>query len=243
MEPKINYSNSGLKVTSIKLILGRKPIYKFVKDEHMEQLFETGVIRLGTLHQFRKTEELGENQGDAAEGINAVVQKTGRLSSVEPGSFASKFLSLSGGTVDDCMLIEQRHSENGYIFCGSHTFTEHSLHEWAEKEGLTSCYEIFDPLGFQQAISRAIFDKGVFVKDAKIIYVDGDIDSESALRHVAPTFIKQRRYEWQTEYRWAWELRKGNTDPTPEFISIPNAHRYCRRLARLQDGRVEYFPR
>jgi hypothetical protein len=53
-------------------------IFKFMRRNHMESFFETGVIRLGTVSDFRREEEFGDCIGDQNEGIHESVMVTAK---------------------------------------------------------------------------------------------------------------------------------------------------------------------
>jgi hypothetical protein len=238
---KFDYSDCHRKFAHINFVLGRKPIYKFLKRGRMEKFFETGQIRLGTLHDFRNTEQHGNHIGDVVEGKSTIHQHVAYANSAEPNSFIGQFVEFNGGEMWDCRFIHERDSENAYTYCASHIFSEEGFRDWHEKEGLDACFEIFDPLGFRQAISKEIFEKARYVTESQIVYVDGDIPGESNLRHIPSAFIKQTAYAWQTEYRWLWEPRKSNVAPIAEFPTLPDPRRFCRKIAILEDGEIKYL--
>ena len=145
------------------------------------------------------------------------------------------------GIIEDCLFCQEKTAENGYTFCASADFSETGFLRWYNEVGYDACFEIFDPLGFQRAMTRAIRKKGFFFASGEPIYVDGDIDGESERRHTPPAFVKQKEYAWQTEYRWVWTAHSSNTDPVPEVVVLNNPRRFCRPVALIDGGNIRYL--
>jgi hypothetical protein len=230
-------------VEPYRFTVGRNSAYKFVKLSRMQQFFKTGVLRVGTLHDFRNIEQHGNSIGDAVEGKSTVSQFVEYADSAPANTLRGQLIDTGGKaiTITNSVFIQHRDTANKYMFCASNVFTEEGFSRWNEEEGLDACYEIFDIVGFQEAISRAIFAKARFLMSGDIIYIDGDIHGESELRHVPSMFIKQLPYAWQTEHRWVWRPRKSITISAHEFVTIPNPARYCRPLALLENNEIRYL--
>jgi len=217
------------------------PVYKFVNKEYLESLFTLGDIRLGTLHNFRRTEQHGLNRGDSVEGRNTVRLHVDHLEDPKDG-FAKRFLGLGDGcTLSNVSLQETRNWPDAYVFCASTAYSESAFRRWHAEEKTDACYEIFDPTSFARAISQAVQHRAYCSGFAKIDYVDGDIDGATKLHATPAPWIKQRKYDWQTEYRWVWTHKAPAVDVAPKNIVIPDLQRFCRPVARLIDGKIVYL--
>jgi hypothetical protein len=216
-------------------------IYKFVNREFMEAFFASGSIRLGTLHGFRDTEAHGNYRGDVTEGINRVVQRIAHATETVPGSFLHSMIRIgTGSVIKDCLFVQERTWPDTYVFCTSATFNEDLFRQWNVSEGVDACYEIFDWQGFELEVSKRIASQALPMHSEYVTYVDGDIDGESQVRHIRAPFIKLRDFEWQREYRGAWLHKHPSVDVQAICIDIPDARRFCRKVATLEDGKVCY---
>lgn len=207
----------------------------------MEQFFHSGVLRIGSLVDFRNTAKYGENIGDQREGFSVVRQIAKDVRSVERGSFLSEIMSIEeGGVIHNLDVRITYEAWDCYAFCASYEFTEEGFKEWFEREQFDACYEIFDTLGLRQEISRGIFENARFQNDSRILYLDGEIDGESERRGIHPGYIKKTELEWQTEYRWLWRTRRNKSMLPELFPVIEHPRKFCRPFAMLENGIIKY---
>lgn len=217
-------------------------LFKFVKRRYMNGALATGSIRLGTLHDFRKTEDHGQSQGDPSEGKNNVFQHVGFLDSHDPSSFAGRIVVLSdGATMENCTLVEERDFPDSYVFCASTNFSEDLFRKWNTSDGLDACYEISDVAGFINAISNALDNSAQLVGYAPVVYVDGDLDGAAGQHVIHPAFVKQvRKYKWQTEYRFVWQHKRPE-EADPKLFEVNGLSRCCKPFAILEHGEIMYL--
>jgi len=216
------------------------PIYKFVSRRNLDRFFDTGSIRIGTLHDFRKTEAHGKWRGDEFEGKSDIMQRVASKNQIDKGSFLSTFINAPAGVqITDCIFIERRDFPNCYVFCTSSYFTDELFQHWHEKEGVDACYEIFDWIGYHREISHSLVSRADGLGSAYVTYVEGDIDGESEGRHIYPPFIKKMEYEWQSEFRGVWLHKAPSIDVKPLCFEIPDARKYCRPYAILNAGKIQ----
>lgn len=216
------------------------PVYKFVKEEYMDSFFKTGDLRLGTLHNFRKIEEYGINRGDPSEGKNSVFQYVEHHDGGKDGTFAGQFFG-KGIVVQNSTIIQHRDWPESYVFCSSRNFSEKLFFEWHAKEGTTACYEIWHPLAFALAVQKVIAQRAYFSGLDNVKYVDGHIDGASEDFKIEAPFVKPLPYAWQDEFRWVWTHRHPAISVAAHNWEIPDARQFCRKVARLRSGKLEYL--
>lgn len=209
----------------------------------MDAFFQTGSIRLGTLHGYRDTAAFGTDRGDHAEGSSDTRLLVNRATTVEKGSFLNQFINMSaGGEILNCTFINRRNHQDMFIFCASGVFTPELFHRWQAKDSRTdACYEIFDWIGFRAEISKRIRQIAWYFESSYIQYVKGDVPAHSSLRDYPVMFIKQHEYGWQLEHRGAWSKIFPNDNLPHVDIEIPDARRFCRPVAVLANGQVRYM--
>lgn len=216
------------------------PVYKFVSRKYLERFLDTGSIRVGTLHDFRKVEAHGKWRGDDSEGKSNVVQHVPFTDHIDEGSFLSKFFAPGDtGRLVDNVFIEQRDFPNSFVFCTSSYFSDDLFQRWHAEERVDACYEIFDWQAYKAEISKKLAPIANVVASSYVTYVAGDIDGESQQRHILPPFVKKEEYIWQSEFRGVWLHKAPSIDVKAACIEIPEARKYCRPFAVLDAGKVQ----
>ena len=215
-------------------------LYKFTKKEHVKSLFDSGSIRIGTLHDYNNEEKHGPMIGDSNDGVKTLEGAlNGRFTGKEAASHpaASVIVGGEGNFVfNNCTVSDMRiRSPNMFIFSTSNKYTE-SLHkEWLEHENYDSCYEIFDPIGFFKAITSAIKEPCAYVGSRKVIY-SGAIDLNSPLAYIHPAQIKGGEdFGEQCEVRAIWvpKTRIEKTGIDHLMVNIDKPDKYCCLHAEL----------
>jgi hypothetical protein len=215
------------------------PVYKFVSRKYLDHFFDTGSIRVGTLHDFRKIEAHGKWRGDDSEGKSNVVQHVPFVDRIEEGSFLSNFISPgSGGHFENNTFIQRRDFPNSFVFCTSSYFSNDLLQRWHQEEGVDACYEIFNWQAYKAEVSKKLAPIADVIASSYVTYVTGDIDGESQQRHILPPFVKKKEYDWQSEFRGVWLHKAPSVDVKAACIEIPEARKYCRPFAVLDSGQV-----
>lgn len=215
------------------------PVYKFVSRKYLDRFFDTGSIRVGTLHDFRKIEEHGKWRGDESEGKSNVVQHVPYTDRIEEGSFLSRFIAPgSVGQMNNNVFIEQRDYPNSFVFCTSSYFSNDLFQRWHAEEGVDACYEIFDWKGYKAEITKKLAPIANPIASSYVTYVAGDIHGESQQRHILPPFVKKEEYIWQSEFRGLWLHKAPSIDVKAACIEIPEARKYCRPFAVLEAGKI-----
>jgi hypothetical protein len=188
-------------------------MYRYSAKAHNKSLIDLGVLRVGTLHDFRKTEH---NRGiaDPQEGKkvvahyidNAVVENSDDLHGRAAKAF--KVMDLGKGNArvhfSDVIFSKTFDEPDCFVLCTSSEFSKNVM---AEFEGANSCAEIYDRDKFYKlltatlnSISPVIF-RGVHrvvYKDKKEVWNGRDWGHN-------PAVIKERQFEGRYEVRAIWQ--------------------------------------
>ena len=219
-------------------------LYKFVAREHLKSFFKAGSLRLATIYSFKDTVEHGHSRGDEGEGRHSVsrtvVGDALHLEKSEPivsEIFGRKV--MPNVYVKDMQFSVERRSHDAFIFCTSNLFSNHLFKRWYEEEGTDACYEIKDPPGFFGAISDRIAESAKYIGNGDVVYIDEKVDYLSPAARTSPALTKDRsRYDWQFENRAIWSPRGPCGPLKPWIINVPDAARFCKQFALLEDGDI-----
>lgn len=223
-------------------------LFKFVEHQYMDEFFDTGSLRLGTIHSFRDLVEYGVSRGDEEEGKHHIKRYNDGVVTLRKDvhhpviSEIFKFEGEGESWIHGGTFIVPRVSPDSFVFCTSNMYSEGLFDTWYKKEKLDSCYEILNPHGFIAAISRVIESSTYFVKSSNVFYTQKEIDYQSPEANLHPAITKRRDlYEWQKEHRFIWGVRLPSPPLKPWIIKAPEARQYCRRLANWSDSGPMYL--
>jgi hypothetical protein len=207
-------------------------IYKYMKRRHLRSFLKDGLIRIGTLYDFRDVEKHGAEIGDVDEGTKTLTTDgyhfidTANQNTIPDWyreCFESSFKVKDGGRL-------QIHAGKGvrlrltvpdrYVFCASYEF-DGGLIENGEYD---ACLKIINPMAFFLALSQKLKHRASWIGYGKCVYrpriVLGDQD-----HGIEPSLIKEERYEYQKEIRAIWEARSETIEPI--IIKAKKARFYC----------------
>lgn len=230
-------------------------LYKFIEKEFFDEFFLTGSLRLGTLEDFKETDEHGENRGDKSEGKHNVYRHVGdkltlTADTLPNESLISSFINMDPApnqdpaTLSNVVFIDERSSQDVLTFCTSGVYSTRLFSEWNKKENLNYCYEIFDVKGFITAISNAISarSKGNKFKACEwVTYTNKNIDYRSIYSKVLPCFLKAEDYTWQREVRMVWAFDDIHRKQEVIIMNVPEAIKFCRKHAYIEKGEIKYL--
>jgi len=212
-----------------------RPIYKFIEHQYLSSFFETGLLRLGTVYNFKDTDLHGKHRGDSNEGKHNVVRYIDEPLTVRSGEIhpiISEGIKVEGdgrAFFYGVSIIVPRISPDYFVFCTSNIYTEALLNKWMKNEGgIDSCYEIFNPHGFSRAISKVISSSAYFSFSSDVFYTDENIDYR---RELHPAITKGKVYDWQNEHRILWAPLLPSPPLQPWIINVPEARQFCRPVA------------
>ncbi len=192
-------------------------LYKYINKKYLDDIFIHGRIKIGTLYEYRKEEELGLIVGDKEEGQhnttlggdealeidlgqNTLEAEYFRNHVLRPDQRHSKVkIIMEKGA----KLIANTNSPNYYIFCMTSKYSEEVMKEFE----CDACIEIFNPEHFFKIISRVIRHKATFDGAYEITY--GNKTTDHLNPHtVHPAILKDERYINQEEVRAIWVPKK-----------------------------------
>lgn len=209
-----------------------RPIYKYMKKRHAVAFFKEGLIRIGTLYDFRQEEKHGEEIGDKDEGTKTLttddyhVIDTSHPETIPAwlgADFAKAFKLQDGARL-------QIHARDGvhlrltapdqYVFCASHEL-DGALIRNGEYE---CCVKISNPLGFFGALTQKLKHKATWLGIGMCIYRPRLILGHEDIG-LEPSLIKEERYAHQKEVRGIWEA--CSEEISPIIIKAKKARHFC----------------
>jgi len=189
-------------------------IIKMSKKEYVDAFFNNGTLQLGTFEYYRNHEN--EEVKDPEEGSTIFVGSNSKNTAV---------ITITGGF-------------DHYVFC---CFDGEANQEIIKKFDYDSYFEIIDPEGFQQAISKKL--NAVFSMKSKCIYRNdkvlvsqiseefnfGILSSHmETLGDVSKFFIKDKGFQHQNEFRFTWKLPSDIKKPI--ILDFPEAIEFCKKF-------------
>lgn len=186
-------------------------LYRYSAKQWNDDLRTRGSLRIGTLHDYRKSEHKPGVQ-DAEEGKKWVSHYIDHwdMSQEVPGSpslhaRANEAIGgLSGlGTLTDMCIISEINQPNCFIHCTSYKLSRQVMSQF---EGADSCLHIYDHKRFYQTLTAAI-NKIRPVKWGGInlvTYQDRIEQFDEADTGITAWWIKGTEFEPQFEVRAIW---------------------------------------
>ena len=224
-------------------------LYKFLPERYLSDFFDTGSIRLGSLHGFRDTISHTLARGDNSEGSHTVsrfITNEFRLTKDTDEPIISQiFIGPDEGyaTLKNIAMLSERSSENAYIFCTCTIYSDETFRNWNNDcEETDSCYVIYDPYMFHYELTKTIKNSVYSFMNRNIAYSSDPIPYDSDEAALSPCFTKEiSKYSWQNEHRAVWGVKR----PSPNFshwdIHCPNAAKYCKPFKKLRNKIISHF--
>lgn len=220
-----------------------RSLYKFTNKSHQDSFFGEGVLRLGTLNDFKDVEKHRSAIGDIKEGFHYIsrnIDKEVKITANSKEPILSELFKIDGeGSLSfaNMTVSAGRTSPNGFVFCSSILYRPEIFKRWhSENPEYDSCYEIFDPLSFYTTISEHVKNSIFMNARQRIFYTPEHIDYESTYAKTHPAFTKEEvEFGWQHEYRMVWQPKLPSPPLKPWFITIPEATKYCRHYMSISD--------
>ena len=204
-------------------------VFKYMKQKHIDNFFNSGVIKLGTFNSYKKTED--QNREDYQEGTNEYV--------VWNKDRSHKW------------TLRRMTGNDNLIFC---TSTKEDLTTLGSRWDCDGYFEIQNSLGFAFEVAKSIngFKLGL---EGPAIYTDSgqtnfytelykvdDFNKSTPVQELFKTFdliskinldlfFSKRTYPYkiESEYRFIWIL---DHEPTAEelIVRCPDARRFCKKI-------------
>ncbi len=213
-------------------------MYRYSAEKYNQSLLKMGGIRIGTLHDFRKTEHK-QGIADPQEGKkkvthyidHAVVNNTDDLH----GKAATEFnvINLDKGNANvsfkNCTFSKSFDEPDCFILCVS---SEKSKKVMTEFEGADSCIEITNQNSFFQQLTNTLnlFTPVIFRGVHKVIYKNKvEAWNGSDWGH-NPAVIKELEFKGQYELRAIWQP-SFNQKISPIIFLNYNLISSCRKIS------------
>lgn len=202
----------------------RQKMYRYSPKMYNGSLSTMGIIRIGTLHDFRKIEHMA-GISDPKEGTKTVSHHINHLH-IEDSSDTSKndkkdidslsaFNAISLGENSKNIIISNVsfskcfNEEDVYILCLSKYLSENTMNQF---EGADSCVKISNESLFFQLITETInsFTPVIFHGVHEVIYQDREEKWDGSTWGRHPAMIKEREFSPQGELRAIWQPRNSS---------------------------------
>lgn len=192
-------------------------LYRYAAREHNDTLLTMGVLRVGTLHDFRKTEHK-QGVADPQEGrksIHHFVKEAQIADSNEMATSTIKdvravhlfgvieFEDCTNVSIEKCHMTKGFNAPDCYIVCFSRYLSDRTM---SEIEGYNSCVEITDNGAFLRAVTDALntVDRVKFVGLYPVAYQLRAEEWNGKNWSTHPALIKEPEYAAQGESRAIW---------------------------------------
>ena len=173
-------------------------IYKYLSQKHADMMMKEGIIRIGTLYEYRKNEQPDKQRNDNNEGKMSYVYDID--AEINARDLPKIFADLVQEDVNfkNIILKTPLDAQNSYIYCGSQVFDKNLMTEFKTE----CCVEIFDIKNFVETIGKQLANEGYIyncVLQGPCNYIGHEVDvnfNETA------EFLKDKElYGHQAEYR------------------------------------------
>jgi hypothetical protein len=209
---------------------GATVLFKHMRAQHAALLVNMGVIRIGTLADFRKSEVHGNQIGDDAEGVR-IDEYPADLSftAEDQPEWSKQSFKLKPGARLRIQSYGIRHkitSQDQWIL----SFSETSAPS-VGKEICTdydACVEIVDIASFLRGVSFALGGQNKYEGIYKCRYERRSQDGDTR-KPVHPALLKDPTYQYQQEVRAIWSMG-GKSIFKPSNVANIELTNYCRRL-------------
>jgi len=216
-------------------------MYRHNSKKYNDLLFNLGILRVGTLYDFRKSEHK-KGISDSKEGIKTIIHSGSiHIDSTENLDDSQKnmlkgfeelnAIRIEGNckniTINNCHASKQVNSDNYFILCIA---LKSDLE--GEFEGYDSCYEISEQDFFFNEITYRL-NKIIPVKFLgcfQVIYRDREEKWQENGNKLHPALIKELEYKGQYEVRAIWEPLNKNIKIEPIILGSYKLGKYMKRV-------------
>lgn len=211
--------------------------FRYSDKKYNDALMALGNIRIGTLHDFRKTEHK-KGISDVNEGRKKVSHYIPHVTEKDVGSIhweaLSKFgaIQIEGGeniNIIDASLAQEFNHPDCFVHCTSADYSSQVLQQF---EGADSCVEIIDLIGFYRRLTETLNSimPVRFLNICKVAYMQRHEKWNGKDWGVHPALIKEPEFKRQVEIRAIW-LPKFSGPLAPVVINDIGLMKYCRAKA------------
>lgn len=209
-------------------------LYKYTQKEFVENFFDTGEIRLGTLSDFRKSEKYNVAIADTREGMRdhvKILSGTSELGSHSQNvnEMLSQMFNVQGGGkvfFHNTKATLRTITPDIFIYCATTKFNEVTMRDEFKCNG---CIEITNSVRFFREITKALSISCYLMAQERVNYINTTFDMEDRPKQKI-ALCKESVFSYQNEFRAVWKPRSSITEMSPINICIPDARKYCKVL-------------
>lgn len=213
-------------------------LFKYCRREYWYALNARGCVRVGSLHDYQRTDKYGELTADALEGSKRLA---GTIYGVTEQNIAS-YPGLEGlihiegdgniGIEEVVVSNYVRSVPNLLVFSASASYSSVTHKRWYYEERYDTCYKILSARLFFRALTEVLGRQYVFLGFGRVHYAD-EIDIATPEAGIHPALVKRRTgYSDQAEIRALWQMREGQ-NPSPVILPESRVRLYAQLRAIL----------
>ena len=217
-------------------------MFRYSEKKWNAQLQNMGILRIGTLHDFRRSEHRN-GIADSQEGkkrvthaikhleMPAMLDHEARQSMDARSIEAFGAIKLGPGVsakLTNLRFTRQFNHPDVYVLC---TSWQKSKATMSSLEGADSCLEITDPVGFYNAITESLSDvcPVKFLGIRKVQYGSKEEEWNGNNWGHHPVYLKEAAYSPQCEVRAVWHPQRPGPI-SPVVIGHSKLPKLCRWL-------------
>jgi hypothetical protein len=200
-----------------------------MRKVHAQRLVAEGIVRIGTLYEYRDIESHGVIIGDDAEGSKSAVMHAPYLEIKKqedvPEFVRNRIIVGENSTVRmiNSKFIVSEESPNYYVFSLAAEYSPALMKEF----GYDACVRI-DQQGFFSTLNRCFRHHGNFAGLFPCVYMPREVH-HTEQHSIHPALIKGLSYANQKEERGIWEPTGKNIRPV--ILKCRKLSRWCSQIA------------
>jgi hypothetical protein len=213
------------------------PLFKFLTKKNAKNLLEEGSVRIGTLHDYRDTKNIG-TIWDKDEGIKRLILDFGKGQVVNEDMLQRLNIPFRAPNV--CMGGKNtfEYDFNAYIYSTTGAFFSDTLIHALEKDKKDACVLIKDYSLFFERISRSESMKAnkylglgecnyEFGHEFSTLFPIPEEKKENfqKFQKIHPVLLKPKKYSGHREFRAIWA--SSIPEIKPKTITIPDLSNLC----------------
>ncbi len=212
-----------------------KKVYKYMKPEYFKKIQKDKKIFINHLNNYRQDKH-GSEIGDDWEGIlNAEVnvdnyQYGSGNQNLEKFIKDTKFINAEGDTglkLENVDFRTRFNDTNYYNYCVSMKYDYKAIQAFGGKVMVIHDFPKFlmhlDKKLSKKGIRMVTFSPIQYILDRKVSFTEKD----KQFTLTQPFLVKEKRYEYQNEFRVVWSYNDNRKIDKPLSIYCPKALKYC----------------
>ena len=212
-------------------------LFKYMERKWAENFLNEGEILIGTLGDFRKSENHSDDIADAGEGTKTIHLKKNQLYtnvSNMPPSLPPFFHCESGGKIQLGADTKINIKNDYFVLCLSEVKSFSIMKRMSKS--YDTCIEIVDPTKFLLAIKIAFSIKAPQYKsvECRCTYIPSRVFDENTDQGYSEAFMKPQNYSYQQEFRIVFDAQ--NLPKEKMIIKSLEAAKYCKIITLDPNG-------